>query len=151
APSPNEGESAPQNSRLSKEYLFIVTALLGMLWNFGSLANFATKEIAVRAPQVIMTTAFIALGFLPAVVVHSVLTSRQIVAEHKKAFWLIIVAYVMSTVAAGMHIYSAAILRQTPSRTALLLLTLSFSVLIIPLIILTRKQPGWSRALSVIA
>src|SRR2546430_392556 len=57
--------------------LMILTGLLGLLWNIGALTAYgfspSLRDATLRVPLVI---AFAALGFLPAVVVHSVLTRQ---------------------------------------------------------------------------
>ena len=50
----------------------LLTGVCGLLWNLGALASFAT-QVAGRGSQylIVIGIAFSALGFLPAVVVHS--------------------------------------------------------------------------------
>ncbi len=138
--------------RFVGEKLLIATSILGLMWNLGALIAFALRDLAAsEPPPLFLSLAFSALGFLPAVVVHSILSSKQIDANYKRAFWIILIAYLLSAVAAFLHIYTAAVAGGTPSRPALLLLTVSFSVLIAPLIFLTRRQPGLSRTWWIIA
>src|SRR5258708_13277044 len=64
--------------RRSSDYLPLLTALLGLIWNVSGLAAFGIRDFAGREPSPwLMATAYSALGFLPAVVVHSVLRAPE--------------------------------------------------------------------------
>lgn len=52
-----------------------MTGVLGLIWNIGSLGAQIISDPASLAARVITAVAYAALGFLPAVVVHSVLRS----------------------------------------------------------------------------
>src|SRR5690242_5206597 len=92
--------------------LMILTGLLGLLWNLGALTAYGfsptLRDATLRVPLVI---AFAALGFLPAVVVHSVLTRRSTStpsgAPSRSAPLTIITAYALSTAAAVMQARAA--------------------------------------------
>jgi uncharacterized protein with PQ loop repeat len=125
--------------RGSHDALPLFTAILGLIWNLGGLAAFAIRDFAGREPSAWLTaTAYSALGFLPAVVVHSVIRGRRA----SPIVWL---AYTVSTVAETMMYWSA---RQgvAPSILALQTLTWSYLALTIPVLLLTRRQRGrgWS-------
>src|SRR5215831_16519791 len=54
----------------------LLTALLGLAWNLGALLGFGMSNVGGWRPSSLLgAAAFAALGFLPAVVVHSVLRS----------------------------------------------------------------------------
>ncbi|HEV2721433.1 MAG TPA: hypothetical protein VG323_15535, partial [Thermoanaerobaculia bacterium] len=51
----------------------LLTAFLGLIWNIVGLATFCIRDVAGREPEpLLVAAAYAALGFLPAVVVHSV-------------------------------------------------------------------------------
>src|SRR5258708_15828445 len=59
--------------RMSDDRLPLATAILGLLWNVSGLAVFGIRDFAGGDPPAfLVATAYSALGFLPAVVVHSV-------------------------------------------------------------------------------
>lgn len=135
---------APPSSSAAAR-LFLLTAALGLLWNLGSLAILITRDFTGKPPPpVLAALAFAALGLLPAVVVHTVL-------RHHKSFVLAIAAYAVSAIAAVMHFYTAFVEQTAPAKSALLLLTLSFGALIVPLLLLTRREQRPARAWSVVA
>src|SRR5262245_39770359 len=56
----------------------LLTALLGLAWNLGALLDFGLHNFGGwRSSALFGAAAFTALGFLPAVVVHSVLRSSD--------------------------------------------------------------------------
>src|SRR5258708_38192678 len=64
--------------RMSDDRLPLATAILGLLWNVSGLAAFGIRDFAGGdPPSFLVATAYSALGFLPAVVVHSVLRSQS--------------------------------------------------------------------------
>jgi hypothetical protein len=159
--------------------LMILTGLLGVLWNVGALISYgfspSLEDSALRVPLVI---AFAALGFLPAVVVHSVLMRRSERAEPSERSersllptsrgsrgsrgslatpFLIqcIAAYSLSAVASLLHLRAAWLGQPLPSPEALSLLTAGFAILILALLVTTRRQEEgraiWVAALSVFA
>jgi len=99
---------------------------------------------------------FGALGFLPAVVVHSVLRGAQDdvrgVIKHTLAF----IAYGVSAIAAVLHLVAMVRGTGVPSPLGMRLLTYTFVALVVPLAAVTRGQPGarralWAAALAVFA
>jgi two-component system LytT family sensor kinase len=140
--------------------LMMLTGLLGLLWNIGALTAYgfspSLRDSALRIPLVI---AFAALGFLPAVVVHSVLTrraERSLPASRGAPFLILcIAAYSLSAGASLMHLRAAWLDQPLPSPAALSLLTAGFAILILALLVTTRRQEEgraiWVAALSVFA
>jgi two-component system LytT family sensor kinase len=148
---------ASQESRVDP--LLLSTALLGLIWNLCALPAYELPKVGIVGPFTFLIAAgFSALGFLPAVVVHSVLrderdstrvrgTSRQFVAA---------TAYFVSAIAAGFHVGAAWSDAPLPSPFGMRLLTYSFIALVIPLAAVTRRQAGarralWAAALSIFA
>jgi two-component system, LytTR family, sensor kinase len=137
----------------------ILTGLFGLLWNIGALTAYgfspSLRDAALRVPLVI---AFAALGFLPAVVVHSVLTRRSVRSlrpASRSASITLIAAYALSAVASLMHVRAAWLDQPLPSPAALTLLTAGFGVLLLALLVTTRRHEEgraiWVAALSVFA
>src|SRR5207302_9045223 len=76
----------------------LVTAILGLIWNVSGLAAFGVRDFAgVDPPLFLVATAYSALGFLPAVVVHSVLRSQSEARYRRTAAVLIWTSYAVST------------------------------------------------------
>jgi two-component system LytT family sensor kinase len=127
----------------------LATAFLGLLWNAGALAVYSLRDFGVAtAPAWITTIAFGALGFLPAVVVHSSLRAGD---GRTRAEALIGSAYLLSAFAAAIQLYTAWRGEPLPSRAALLSLTLGYGGIIALLVLHARRQPVSRRALSVVA
>jgi two-component system LytT family sensor kinase len=139
--------------------LLLGTAVLGLIWNLCALPAYELPKIGIEGPFTFLIAAgFSALGFLPAVVVHSVLRderdsarvrgwSRQAVAA---------AAYSVSAIAAALHADAAWTGAPLPSPFGMRLLTYAFIALVIPLAAVTRRQPGvrralWAAALSIFA
>src|SRR5262249_54068896 len=104
----------------------------------------------------ILAVTFSALGFLPAVVVHSLFEGRATVAGRGVIRAAIAAAYGLSATAAVLHIVSAARGLPVPSGVALWLLTAGFIALTAVLLFVTPTQPIgrrglWVAALSVFA
>jgi hypothetical protein len=127
----------------------LFTAVLGLIWNVSGLLEIAIRDFAAREPSAwLIATAYSALGFLPAVVVHSVLRTHAGERLGRLALLVISAAYAVSTFAETLMYWSA---RQghAPSPLALQLLTASYLVLAIPVLLLTWRQRG--RGWSVVA
>ncbi len=146
--------SAHATSGVVANNLLLATAVLGLLWNVGALATYGVKDFGVGEPfPILVMLSFAALGFLPAVVVHSALRSsgdgaiaHRTKATIRNARWIMIGAYSLSAVAGLMHFHSGLVLHSGPSDAALRALTIGYAVLIFALFIATRRQPGWKRA-----
>lgn len=127
--------------------LLLATALLGLVWNVGTLATYGAKDFGLSEPlPFVVAVSFAALGFLPAVVVHSVLQGQERVLRPAAARWLKVTAYVLSTGAGVMHFYSGLVGHAGTSNWALRALTVGYVLLLIILFAVTRRQPGWKRA-----
>jgi two-component system, LytTR family, sensor kinase len=131
--------------------LLVATAILGLLWNVCALATYELPKLGVDATAPWLPVAgFAALGFLPSVVVHSVLRGErqrlnrvsQIVAG---------AAYAVSATAALLHIYNGWSGLPVPSVLGMRVLTYTFVASVVPLAALTRGQPGGRRALWIAA
>src|SRR5437016_675051 len=82
------------------DYLALLTAGLGLLWNVIGLADYAIRDFAGREPSAwLVATAYSALGFLPAVVVHSVLRGRDGASPARAVKIVVAAAYIISTAA----------------------------------------------------
>jgi two-component system, LytTR family, sensor kinase len=135
----------------SGDLLSLGTAILGLFWNAGGLAVYGLRDLGARElPSTLTAAAFTALGFLPAVVVHSALRTREAF-RTPNVLWLVIASYCISLIASVLHFYSAIADQAAPSRRAMLLLTISFGSLIVPLLYLTRKQTDRLRLLWIVA
>jgi hypothetical protein len=97
------------------------------------------------APHWIAVCAFSALGFLPAVVVHSVLRGAR--ATGGVRLGLRTMAYGASSMAAMLQVEAAIAGHTIPSVLGFDLLTVFFIGVLVPLGLLTRGQPGSRRAL----
>ncbi len=134
----------------------LITAVLGLAWNVGALIGFGVHSFGLwPSSSLIAATAFTALGFLPAVVVHSVLRTG---AEWRRpmAMVMVIAAYGLSAAASALHFHQAFASQIAPSHWALHILTFGFVALIVALLVMTRGQQGrgragWAVALAVFA
>jgi signal transduction histidine kinase len=128
--------------------LLLGTAILGLVWNLCALPAYELPKVGILGPFPFLTSVgFSALGFLPAVVVHSVLRGRRGGLRGADRIGLAGVAYAVSAVAAGMHVEAAWTGSPLPSALAMRLLTYTFVALIVPLVAATKGQPGARRAL----
>lgn len=141
-----------QKTAFSDQHLLLATALLGLLWNLGALVIYGTRDwnIARLSPW-FDAAIFTSLGFLPAVVVHSVLRTKAGLAQRRGAQLITASAYTLSLVACLLHFFAAATGQETPSRTALRALTFGFSALTVALLIYARRSSVWKRTLWVVA
>lgn len=141
-----------QRTAFSEERLLLATALLGLLWNLGALVIYGARDWNVAKVSPWFDAAvFTALGFLPAVVVHSVLRAEAGLARRRGAQLITAAAYALSTTACLLHFYAAATNHETPSPPALRALTFGFSALTIALLIYARRSSVWKRAFWVVA
>jgi hypothetical protein len=137
--------------------LLLLTSVVGLLWNVCALLAYELPKVGVEGPFPILgAVGFGALGFLPAVVVHSVLrgTSEGVRGSVKPA--LVAIAYTLSTSAALLHFQAGWMDQAVPSAFGMRLLTYTFVALVIPLAGVTRGQPGsrraiWATALAIFA
>jgi signal transduction histidine kinase len=125
----------------------LATAVLGLAWNSGALVMYTFRDFGLGAPNAWITAfAFVALGFLPAVVVHS---TAQPVYSQPGARHLVFAAYALSTAAGMLQLLAAAATHSVPSRPALIILTVGFALVIVTLGFLMRGRPGLNRGVSV--
>jgi signal transduction histidine kinase len=106
----------------------LLAALLGLAWNFGEAAQKAAHEwAALDLGWPLAVFAFAALGFLPAMTVHTVLRPPP----DLRARWrlAVLAAYGLSGAAALAHAASGTVDGE-PSRPALRLLALGFLALV---------------------
>jgi hypothetical protein len=147
----------------------LLTALLGLAWNVGALAVVALQGFAVGRWRILLSllplvsaTTFTALGFLPAVVVHSLLRQRDGLKARPAALLMTIIAYTLGAAAGVLHFHQAVVYHFAPSHWALHTLTVGFLCLIVALLIYTHRRPqplgqigwsgaGWALALAVFA
>src|SRR6266566_4352380 len=62
--------------------LLLVTSLLGLVWNLCALPAYQLPKVGIQGPFPLLgALGFCALGFLPAVVVHSVLTNVDLITK----------------------------------------------------------------------
>src|SRR5262245_58467268 len=138
-------------SRTSVDPLLVATAILGLVWNLCALGLYELPRFGGTAEiPWLSTVGFAALGFLPSVVVHSVLRGER---QRKRLVtrWVIGIAYAVSAFAAILHVSNASRGLPVPSVFGMRLLTYTFVTSIVPLAALTRGQPGGRRALWVAA
>ena len=141
--------------REAPDFLLLLTAALGLLWNAGELAALFWKDFgAQRVPAILIAISYSALGFLPSVVVQSAWKNEE--NENVNARWLTYAAYGLSTFAALLHFQSAIFAAAAPSDSALRVLTFGSLALLVGLLIFTIRQKIqnkaiWISALSVFA
>src|SRR4029450_10042521 len=139
---PRPGGAAPFDP------LLLGTALLGLTWNLCALPAYELPKVGIGGPlPLLAAVGFSALGFLPAVVVHSVLRGRRAGLGTRGSRALTLLAYGVSTVATLMHFRSTTIGAPVPSVLAMRALTYTFVALVVPVGAATRGQPGARRAL----
>ena len=137
--------------------LLLVTAILGLVWNLCALPAYELPKLGVPGPFPWLTVCgFSALGFLPAVMVQSVLRGGSGAANTWPRRSVAVVAYGVSGVAAVLHALASVNGAPLPSPLGMRLLTYTFVGLVIPLALVTRGQPGarralWAAALSIFA
>jgi two-component system LytT family sensor kinase len=139
--------STPPSDRLP-----LITAILGLAWNVIACVAYGLPGMGIdKSFPLLVALAFSALGFLPAVVVHSVLRTGAPIPRRKGAGFIIFSAYTLSAVTSVMQFTAAITQKAAPSQSALLALTMGFVVLILTLLVLTRRDAGWRRAIWVVA
>jgi two-component system, LytTR family, sensor kinase len=128
--------------------LLLVTSLLGLVWNLCALTLYELPRVGFEGPfPYVGAVGFGALGFLPAVVVHSVLRGERQRVQGIANWSLAATAYSVSALAAFFHLVAASSAERVPAPLGMRLLTYTFVALILPLGALTRRQPGSRRAL----
>jgi two-component system, LytTR family, sensor kinase len=137
--------------------LLLVTSVLGLIWNLCALPAYELPKIGFLGPFPFLdAVGFCALGFLPAVVVHSVLRGQRDGIRGAERRSIACIAYMVSGAAAVLHFRSAWSGAPVPSPFGMRLLTYTFIGLVLPLAVVTRGQPGarralWAAALAIFA
>src|SRR6202140_5384102 len=137
--------------------LLLATAILGLVWNLCALPAYELPKVGIHGPfPALVALGFSALGFLPAVVVHSVLRGERKTIQGPARRAVVAAAYVVSLLAGVLHAQAALTGAPVPSGLAMRLLTYTFVALVVPLAALTRRQPGsrravWAAALAAFA
>ncbi|MGH9765566.1 MAG: histidine kinase, partial [Blastocatellia bacterium] len=145
-------ESGAGPERRSPDRLPLVTAMLGLGWNIVAFVVYGLPGLgAGKSFPLLVAAAFTALGFLPAVVVHSVLRSARSLSAVRGGVWITVSAYLLSGVTSVIQFVYAVRDDNAPSQTALLVLTMGYLALTPVLLLITRRDPGWRRALWVVA
>src|SRR5438132_4883240 len=151
------GAGRSPGTRRELDTLLLTTALLGLVWNLCALPVYELPKVGIVGPFPWLTaTGFSALGFLPAVVVHSVLRGEREGIRGPLKSSVAAVAYSVSALASMLHVRSAFTGAAVPDVSAMRLLTYTFVVLVLPLAVVTRGQPGarravWAAALAAFA
>jgi two-component system LytT family sensor kinase len=120
----------------------LATSGLGLLWNAGALVIYGTRDLGGAPNAWFEAAAFAALGFLPAVVVHSSLQGQ----DRRSARILIGAAYTVSAAGALLQLRAALVHENIPSSLALTMLTAGYIAVIALLALLAPKGPraGWT-------
>src|SRR5947209_4464103 len=114
--------------------LLLATAVLGLVWNLCALPAYELPKVGIQGPfPFLVALGFSALGFLPAVVVHSVLRGEQRAIEGKAKRSVAAVAYTVSLLAGVLHAHAALTGSPVPSGVAMRLLTYTFVAILFPL------------------
>ena len=83
--------------------LLLATALLGLVWNLCALPAYELPKLGVPGPFPLLTVfGFSSLGFLPAVVVHSVLRGEPGAGRGWPKLSVAVAAYAVSAIAAAL-------------------------------------------------
>lgn len=148
------GEDASRTSRSRTwrhEPLLLAASLLGLAWNAVALRMYGLEEFGIGTPAGLRALGFTALGFLPAVVVHSALRPALTERRDPTAVGVVGSAYLFSIAAGGLQVVAAFQGRPLPSPAALWLLVAGFAALIVPLAFQAQRQVRARRALSLAA
>src|SRR5436190_12826787 len=88
--------------------LLLVTAVLGLVWNLCALPAYELPKVGITGPfPILIAAGYSALGFLPAVVVQSVLRGERDSIEGWPKRLIAIVAYAVSGIAAALNAHAA--------------------------------------------
>lgn len=134
----------------SDDRLAQATACLGLAWNVGELgAHGAQWANAPALAAWCAATAYACLGFLASVVMHSVSRVRADGGTTHGPLERVVavMAYTTAAVAGAIQLHGAATGAPLPSSPALDVTTLGLVLTSVPLVIATRRQHHWRRAL----
>lgn len=124
--------------------LSLWTAVLGLLWNVGGLTSFLLPAVSPGwLHHLLQVTALSALGFLPAVVVHSFLQSGMRRSIGRNRHVLLAGAYALSTGAAALNVLAVMPGTTVIAVEAMNLLAGGFVLLLAILLADTVRQRGW--------
>ena len=88
--------------------LLLATSILGLVWNLCALPAYELPKVGIEGPfPSLVAIGFSALGFLPAVVVHSVLRGERKGIEGIAKASVTAVAYIVSLLAGVLHAHAA--------------------------------------------
>jgi signal transduction histidine kinase len=136
-----------RGDRHTDDRVLLTAAGLGVVWNVGAMLVFAARDFGVAFPVTwVAAIAYSALGFLPAVVVHSTLRRTR----RSEYAWVLATAYGVSAVAGILDVIGA-MRGETPPPIGLLLLTITYAALLGVLAITERRRPGFQRTLTAVA
>jgi signal transduction histidine kinase len=132
-----------------RDGLPITAALLGLVWNCGALVIFGFRDFGLGAPSPwLAVAAFSALGFLPAVVVHSASTPLS-ASQWRRG--LVVLGYLLSTTAAILQAAEAWTGGGVPSRPAMYVMTIGYAAVVAAFVFVGRARVVGARALTAIA
>jgi signal transduction histidine kinase len=147
-------------SKFSLDWLLLATSVLGLVWNLGGLFEWLSVDLLeIKRNPFLIAIAYSALGFLPAVVVHSVFPKASGERETQpelKTRLLTISAYGLSGIASVLHFYDVLFSNFAPSFQALQSLTFGYLIILAALLALSLRQSIgrkaiWATALAVFA
>lgn len=144
-----------RNKKFPFDFLILMTAVLGFLWNIGEFIFLICKDFAaVQVSPFLLAVSYSALGFLPSVVVHSEWKNDE--SKNSNLRYLTFFAYGLSVFAAFLHFWSAIFQNVAPSRLALRVLTFGALAMLLGLLVLSfrqtvEKKAVWSGALLIFA
>lgn len=109
--------------------LLLVTSILGLVWNLAALPAYELPKLGIRGSfSWLVAAGFSALGFLPAVVVHSVLRGEQNAVRGWLKASIATAAYAVSTTAVFFHLRAVFAGSPVPSARGMRLLTYAFGL-----------------------
>src|SRR4249919_4339306 len=104
--------------------LLLATALLGLVWNLCALPAYELPKVGIQGPfPFLIAAGYSALGFLPAVVVQSVLRGERDAVRGGLKRMIAFTAYTVSSVAALLHVHAVWVGDPLPSPIGMQLLT----------------------------
>ncbi|MEP7037859.1 MAG: hypothetical protein ABI891_05915, partial [Acidobacteriota bacterium] len=130
--------------RFSIDRLLLATGILGLLWNAGGFLEWVNWDLLhTQFDPFFLAAAYSSLGFLPAVVVHSVLQKSDGERENRnetKSRLLMSAAYGLSAAAMIWHFYQVLLFDFAPSFDALRLLTFGYLIILAALLASSLRQ-----------
>jgi signal transduction histidine kinase len=134
--------AGPTRGSASDRRLPLVTALLGLVWNAGSLLAYGLPALGQQiASPAFLGLSYSALGFLPALVVD---TALRRAAPGRAPALIRALAYALGGVAASLHLAQAFGAGRAPSDAALRLLAGGFAGLVVALVVVGAREAGRS-------